>query len=578
MRSRFSLGALLAVVLSAVGGSQAHAFVVIGPTQVPDPNLTQDINNPSPTLTFNQGAPRGVRLQSPIDGVITSWRTYSGAMDPVSGLQLRVLKDEGGGSYRVLRSGPLEFPGTLNNSKATEESFAARIPIEAGGMIGVERTRSGGSANLLTLVHDQPAPSPWLQGWFIGSSPSPPADGDVGTPTTIDGSAPGGDPFFPISAIVEPDSDHDSFGDETQDRCPSTAGSNAGCPGDAFEVPVAPAQGAALLGPNLDPAAADVVNSDRPSPSIVMNTRPAPGVQLRARFRGVVTRWSFYTGDVTDGSSAQLRVLREIGQDDFQAIASGPVESLSPGAGPVTLRTFAARVPVAPGEEIGVGLARAGAGTLQLTAVKTDISPTTWDWGHFAGSSTNLHFLNDGDVGFSSSQANGALVNTFLPIGAVVERDADGDLFGDNTQDRCLNSAGPNDGCPAAAPQPPGPPQPEIQVITIVPASANAIIDPNSVRFTGGRKKLSVSVSCPPQQARLCAGTLKGRTASKFRRVHGKRKFLSLGGITFKIGQGSTKTLLLKVPTATRTALKRVKRVKLVLTIGATKRISSSVG
>src|SRR4051812_44379706 len=132
MRSRISRGAVLALVFSALAGSQAHAFVVIGPTQVPDPNLTQDINVPSPTLTFNQAAPRGIRLRSPIEGVITSWRTYSGVMNADSSLQLRVLTDEGGGSYRVRRSGPLEFPGAPANDKATEQTFSARIPIEAG--------------------------------------------------------------------------------------------------------------------------------------------------------------------------------------------------------------------------------------------------------------------------------------------------------------------------------------------------------------------------------------------------------------------------------------------------------------
>jgi hypothetical protein len=580
MHSRTTLGALLAVAFAASGGSQAHAFVVIGPTQVPNPNLTQDINVPSPTLTFNQGAPRGIRLHSPIEGVITSWRTYSGFMDAASALQLRVLTDEGAGSYRVRRSGPLEFPGTPSNSKATEETFGARIPIEAGAMIGVQRTRNGGGGNLITIVHDQPAPSAWLQGWFITDSPAPPADGGVGTPMTVDGTDPGSDPFFPISAIVEADADHDLFGDETQDRCPSTAGGNSGCPGDAFEVPAAPAQGAALLGPNLEPAAADVVTSNRVSPSIVMNTKPAPGVQLRARFRGVVTRWSFYTGTVTDGSSAQLRVLRRIGENEFQAVASGSVEALSAGTGTATLRSFAARVPVANGDEIGVGLARAAAGTLQLTSVKTDTSPSPWEWSQFAGSGTNFRFLNDGDSGYPAAQIFGPNAGTFLPISAVVERDTDGDLFGDNTQDRCLNSAGPISGCPEAAPPPPEPPQPPepiVQVVTVIPASANAIIDPNSVRFTTGRKKLRVSVACPPQQAQACAGKLTGRTASKFKRARGKRKFLSLGATTFKIDQGTTKTLALKVPRASRAALKRVKRVKLVLTIGATSRTGGSV-
>jgi hypothetical protein len=90
----------------------------------------------------------------------------------------------------------------------------------------------------------------------------------------------------------------------------------------------------------------------------------------------------------------------------------------------------------------------------------------------------------------------------------------------------------------------------------------------------------ALSPNAPPPWAVRHSGRFpNSRTTSdsirwKFKPRRGKRKLLGLGSVTFKIEQGTTKTLGLKVPKATRTALKRV---KLVLTIRATNRISSSV-
>jgi hypothetical protein len=36
--------------------------------------------------------------------------------------------------------------------------------------------------------------------------------------------------LFPISATVEPDADHDGFGDETQDKCPTDPSTQGTCP------------------------------------------------------------------------------------------------------------------------------------------------------------------------------------------------------------------------------------------------------------------------------------------------------------------------------------------------------------
>jgi hypothetical protein len=583
---RFSsaVGCTAGLALLTLGAAPAGAFYVIGPTQVPDPTLTQDINVPSPTLTFNQGAPLGVLNTSPIAGVITSWRTYSGQLAVGSGLQLRVLTDAGGGAFTVVRSGPVEPTFAPLNGKATPQTFKARIPIPAGASIGVQRTRTSG-ANVVTIVYDHPNYSAFKLGWFFADAPAAPADGQSGTPLTQDGSGdPGSDPFFPMNAIVEADADGDEFGDETQDRCPGTAGANAGCPGDAFAVPAAPGRGATVLGPNLttvDPSI--VVDNPRPQSSVVMNTTTSAGAQGAARSRGVITRWSFYTGAVYGAASAQLRIMRRADDAGYVAATSGPVEPLQTGTDPATLRTFAARVPVFTGDQLAVRLEREEGGLLEVAALKTDSLPSAWAWGQLAGAFGTSRVVNDGEVGYFTGQSfGGATANTFLPLSAVVENDSDGDLFGDHTQDRCLDQAGPVDGCPAPPAAPAETPQtpqapPTVVVNTVLPASANVLVGAATVKLDARRRTLTVGLSCPAQTTPACDGRVSARTSAKFRVGKRKAATLSLGSASFKLAQGATKTLKLKVPATTRAAIAKTKRVRIVVTVDAPRRTTTTV-
>jgi hypothetical protein len=54
--------------------------------------------------------------------------------------------------------------------------------------------------------------------------------------------------------------------------------------------------------------------------------------------------------------------------------------------------------------------------------------------------------LSDG--GPAPGQLGGSLPDTQVYLQAVVEPDADGDGFGDDTQDKCPTVAAPTDGCP----------------------------------------------------------------------------------------------------------------------------------
>ena len=55
------------------------------------------------------------------------------------------------------------------------------------------------------------------------TQPARPMDGSPATSTDTSGE-------ILLQARIEPDADHDGFGDETQDACPGRMGSLSGCP------------------------------------------------------------------------------------------------------------------------------------------------------------------------------------------------------------------------------------------------------------------------------------------------------------------------------------------------------------
>jgi Ca2+-binding RTX toxin-like protein len=160
-------------------------------------------------ITFLQSVSPGPPYAAPHDGVITSWSFQA----PASGtdlLRFKVGRASGGDRFTVIgQNGGLvdPSPGALN-------SYAVRIPVFAGDMIGFYWS-AGNTAPCAILRHG-----------FHNRN----RDGDVPLSTTK--------PFteetgfqLDISAILEPDCDKDGLGDETQDDsaspCPTCRGSRA---------------------------------------------------------------------------------------------------------------------------------------------------------------------------------------------------------------------------------------------------------------------------------------------------------------------------------------------------------------
>jgi hypothetical protein len=148
----------------------------------------------------------GVSTAAPADGVVVRWRLQA----PRAGTyRVRVLEPDGSGSYVLARSSD---PVTIG-SDAALWTFTSQLPIKAGGYVAMA---APGTVAQTTLV----SPS-------AGSTFRTIGDLAEGATTTLPGGLSG---IVGYDADIEPDADHDGFGDVTQDQCPSNAATHGTCP------------------------------------------------------------------------------------------------------------------------------------------------------------------------------------------------------------------------------------------------------------------------------------------------------------------------------------------------------------
>jgi RTX calcium-binding nonapeptide repeat (4 copies) len=153
-------------------------------------------------------------------GVITSWRFqgYSAGAGPGTG-RLFVWRPTAAPNRFIYvdSTSPEIFVGGM------VRTFATRLPVQVGDILGMVAPEP-----CLLGLPGQPAGDEVR--FFL--SPTEPAKGSTQTTTGL----------LPaerilIAANVEPDSDRDGFGDETQDQCPTNAAIQGPCP-----QPARPAQ------------------------------------------------------------------------------------------------------------------------------------------------------------------------------------------------------------------------------------------------------------------------------------------------------------------------------------------------
>jgi hypothetical protein len=161
---------------------------------------------------FIQTASPGDVYTVPSDGVITSW-SFEAASSAGSPLKLKMLRRVNDTDFTTVGDSQLETPalGTLN-------TWPTRIAVKAGDVPA--EFYSDDSLNTLSY---RDVPGYVTQELDTGLDPPP------GTTATYE-PANGSSHQIDLSTVLEPDADHDSFGDETQDQCPGTAGPLNGCP------------------------------------------------------------------------------------------------------------------------------------------------------------------------------------------------------------------------------------------------------------------------------------------------------------------------------------------------------------
>ncbi len=162
-------------------------------------------------------------------------------------------------------------------------------------------------------------------------------------------------------------------------------------------------------------------------------TQGPGGAPLSVQASGVITQWKVNIGIPLPLSSygQRLRVFRAAGgSNQFTAVAESEVGSASIG-----LNVFPARIPVLAGDRIG-----ASAQGLSQAAFYCYTEDPADKMG-----------THKGDVTVGSTGAFDELEKYRLALAAIVEPDADNDGFGDETQDKCPQSAAVQaEACPVA--------------------------------------------------------------------------------------------------------------------------------
>jgi hypothetical protein len=223
---------------------------------------------------------------------------------------------------------------------------------------------------------------------------------------------------------------------------------------------------------------------------------------------GVITSWGFNSTIPGLGSlpyTMKLKALRPTPNPSvFTVVGESTREAIHDGS-----NSFGIRLPIQAGDHIGTG----GGEGLAVSLYCTPVGPSD-EFG-----------VGEGDAPLGSSQSFIGSANLRLALWASIEPDADGDGFGDETQDACPQSAALQVACP---------------VVTLS-TSASAFKKRVTVLVTG---TTAANVSL-----RGVVGLGKGR----------KAKF---SGGTKGVGPGVTTKFTLKFPAKLKKRLKELPRKK----------------
>jgi hypothetical protein len=182
-----------------------------------------------------------------------------------------------------------------------------------------------------------------------------------------------------------------------------------------------PAQGApTTIGSPLNAGPAGALQCSAPGCAVFQTA--LSGAQLTSPINGVVTRWRIRGKAAGSGgtATARLRIIHPAGGSNWSFAGTGDYQTLGTGA----IQTFETHLPIQSGDHIGIDCCgESGTGFAVVWAYK--------------GSSTGavVSYINPTATDGTQKTTTGTNSDYELLLNADVEVDADGDTYGDDTQD-----------------------------------------------------------------------------------------------------------------------------------------------
>jgi len=252
--------------------------------------------------------------------------------------------------------------------------------------------------------------------------------------------------------------------------------------------------------------------------------------------KGVITSWSVRNA----AGTIALRVLRERSGEyvagELHATNISESAGETSGGSDSAPESFDARQPVEAGDYIGITLVSGS------------------EIGYLSGSGDERLFEIDGDPTLTNVDST-TPYNLETLVSASVEPDADGDGFGDESQDGCPSRADTQAACPVAPPPPPFVPPPP-PFVPPVSTAATTKVRLGSRSATFKRGKASVKLKNPN------AVGVKGKLSLKLRKK-------VVGSRSYSLAAGAAGTIKVKLAQAARKRIARQGKVKLSLRITA---------
>lgn len=160
--------------------------------------------------------------------------------------------------------------------------------------------------------------------------------------------------------------------------------------------------------------------------------RPGSPLPAAAPVAGVLTKWIVNTSSTlpTGIAPVDVRVIDIVGKETAEIVAKSALETLGPGR-----NTFETRLPIAAGDRLALG---------------SNESPTpACGKPDFSGELAGAYF--ESPVVQPGSKQTFFQLEFGVPVVGVIEPDADGDGYGDETQDGCPQSAAFHAACPTVS-------------------------------------------------------------------------------------------------------------------------------